>query len=78
MLNYTHSELSKNRIRINESNHPKRPDGSWKKHCRQIHCRTDEWLKVSTKSLEYFSSLDNTLDTTNLSIKDVAEKIING
>ena len=40
--------------------------------------RTDEWLKVSPKSLEYFSSLDNTLDTTNLSIKDVAEKIISG
>ena len=40
--------------------------------------RTDEWLKVSTKSLDYFSSLDNTLETTNLSIKDVAEKIING
>lgn len=40
--------------------------------------RTDEWLKVSKKSLEYFSSLDNTFDTTNLSIKEVAEKIING
>ena len=40
--------------------------------------RTDEWLKVSTESLSYFSSLNNTLDTTNLSIKDVAEKIING
>jgi hypothetical protein len=40
--------------------------------------RTDEWLKVSTKSLEYFSSLNNTLDTTSLSIKDIAEKIING
>ena len=40
--------------------------------------RTDEWLTVSTKSLEYFSSLNNTFDTTNLTIKDVAEKIING
>lgn len=37
--------------------------------------RTDEWLKVSTKSLAYFSSLDNTLDTNNLSIEEVAHQI---
>ena len=29
MLNYTNSELSKNRIQKNENNHPKRADGSW-------------------------------------------------
>ena len=38
--------------------------------------RTDDWLKISTDSLDYFSSLDNTLDTSSLSIKEVAEKII--
>lgn len=37
--------------------------------------RTDEWLKISTDSLAYFSSLDNTLDTTNLSIEEVAHQI---
>ena len=38
--------------------------------------RTSEWLKISTDSLLYFSTLDNTLDTSNLSIKEVAEKIM--
>ena len=38
--------------------------------------RTAEWLKISTKSLTYFSSLSNTLDTTNLTIEEVAEKIM--
>ena len=38
--------------------------------------RTDDWLKVSTDSLAYFSSLSNTLDTTNLSIEEVAERIM--
>ncbi len=37
--------------------------------------RTDEWLKISTGSLTYFSLLDNTLDTTNLSIEEVANQI---
>ena len=38
--------------------------------------RTDKWLKISTDSLPYFSTLDNTLDTSNLSIKEAAEKIM--
>ena len=37
--------------------------------------RTDDWLKISKDSLAYFSSLDNTLDTTNLSIEEVANQI---
>ena len=38
--------------------------------------RTDEWLEVSIKSLPYFESLDNTLDTGGLSIKEVADMIL--
>ena len=38
--------------------------------------RTDEWLEVSVKSLPYFESLDNTLDTGGLSIKEVADMIL--
>ena len=38
--------------------------------------RTDEWLEVSIKSLPYFNSFDNTLDTTGLSIEEVADYIL--
>ena len=38
--------------------------------------RTDEWLEVSIKSMPYFESLDNTLDTGGLSIKEVADMIL--
>jgi len=38
--------------------------------------RTDDWLKISTGSLDYFTKLDNTLDTSNLSIKEAAQKIM--
>lgn len=38
--------------------------------------RTDEWLEVSLKSLPYFQSLGNTVDTTNLSIEEVADKLL--
>ena len=38
--------------------------------------RTDEWLKVSTASLGYFSSLPNVIDTSSLSIEQVAGKIL--
>lgn len=37
--------------------------------------RIDEWLKVSKDSLAYFSSLSNTLDTTNLTIEEVSNQI---
>ena len=37
--------------------------------------RTDEWLKVSTASLEHFSSLNNVIDTSGLSIEQIAQII---
>ena len=40
--------------------------------------RTDEWLKISTESLANFSSLSNTLDTSNLSIEEAANQICAG
>ena len=42
---------------------------------KQCPWRTDEWLKVSKDSLGYFSSLDDTLDTSKLTIESIAEKI---
>ena len=38
--------------------------------------RTDEWLKVSVKSLQHFSSLGNCLDTSGLSAESVADRIL--
>jgi len=38
--------------------------------------RTEEWLRISVKSLQHFSSLDNCLDTTGLSAEAVADRII--
>ncbi len=38
--------------------------------------RTGDWLKASTASLGYFSSLHNTIDTSSLSIEQVARKIL--
>lgn len=38
--------------------------------------RTDEWLSVSLKSLSQFSNLERVIDTTGLSIPEVAETII--
>lgn len=46
------------------------------KNDRVCEWRTDEWLEVSIKSLPYFESLDNTLDTGGLSIKEVADMIL--
>ena len=42
----------------------------------QCDWRTDEWLEVSMKSLLYFASLENTIDTRVLSVEQVAERII--
>ena len=38
--------------------------------------RTNEWLNVSLKSLPGFASMDNTIDTTGLSVEQVAELIM--
>lgn len=38
--------------------------------------RTDEWLDISLKSLPYFSSLNNCIDTSGLTIQKVAQIII--
>ena len=38
--------------------------------------RTEEWLAVSLKSLPQFEQLENTLDTTGLSITEIAQSII--
>ena len=46
------------------------------KNDRVCEWRTDEWLEVSIKSMPYFESLDNTLDTGGLSIKEVADMIL--
>ena len=38
--------------------------------------RTDEWLDISLKSLPYFSSLNNCIDTSGLTIQKVAQLIM--
>ena len=38
--------------------------------------RTDEWLEVSLRSLEGFSSMGNTIDTGGLTVEEVAEEIL--
>ena len=47
----------------------------WKndRHCEW---RTDEWLEISLKSLPYFSEMENCIDTSGLSIEQVAGKIM--
>ena len=42
------------------------------------HCewRTDEWLEVSLKSLRFFSEMDNTIDTSGLSVERIADRIM--
>ena len=39
--------------------------------------RTDDWLKVSLKSLKYFKTLENVIDTSNISIEEICDKIYN-
>ena len=41
----------------------------------QCEWRTDEWLNVSLKSLSAFSAMENTIDTTGLSVESVAGMI---
>ena len=38
--------------------------------------RTEEWLRVSLKSLPGFASMDNAMDTSNLSAEKIAEMIM--
>ena len=38
--------------------------------------RTDEWLQVSLKSLPGFASMDNTIDTSNLTVGQIAEIVM--
>ena len=40
--------------------------------------RTEEWFNVSLKSLKYFSSLDDYINTTGKSVESVADLIMNG
>ena len=46
------------------------------KNDKECPWRTDKWLTDSRDSLAYFSGQDNALDTTDLTIEAVAERII--
>ena len=47
----------------------------WKED-RVCEWRTDDWLNVSLKSLPGFAVMDNTVDTTGLTVEQVAELIM--
>ena len=47
----------------------------WKQD-RDCEWRTDEWLDVSLKSLPGFASMDNTIDTSNLTVGQIAEIVM--
>ena len=38
--------------------------------------RTRAWLEVSLKSLPYFLSIENVLDTSNLTVERIADRIM--
>ena len=38
--------------------------------------RTDHWLEISLKSLPYFTSMKDVIDTSNLSVERVAGMIL--
>ena len=46
------------------------------KNDRVCEWRTDEWLQASLKSLPYFSSLDNVIDTDGLTAAEAAARIL--
>ena len=46
------------------------------KNDKNCEWRTDEWLEVSLKSLLYFSSLENAIDTSNLPIDKIADMVL--
>lgn len=39
--------------------------------------RTDQWLEVSLASLQYFSSMKDAIDTSELNVERIAELIMN-
>ena len=39
--------------------------------------RTDQWLEVSLASLQYFSSMKDAIDTSELSVDQIADLIMN-
>ena len=43
---------------------------------RNCEWRTDEWLNVSLKSLPSFSAIDHVIDTSDMSVEQVAELIM--
>ena len=45
---------------------------------RDCEWRTDEWLKVSLKSLPGFASMDNVIDTSGLTVEQVAQLVTGG
>ena len=47
----------------------------WKED-RVCEWRTDDWLNVSLKSLPGFAVMDNTVDTTGLTVEQVAELVM--
>ena len=47
----------------------------WKQD-RDCEWRTDEWLEVSLKSLPGFASVENTIDTSNLTVGQIAEIVM--
>ena len=46
------------------------------KNDRDCDWRTDEWLQTSLKSLPGFASMENTMDTSGLSVEQIAEFIM--
>ena len=46
------------------------------KNDKNCEWRTDEWLEVSLKSLPYFLSMENSIDTSGLSIEEIADRIL--
>ena len=47
------------------------------KNDKNCEWRTEEWLDVSLKSLDHFSTMMNTIDTSNRSVDEVADIILN-
>ncbi len=47
----------------------------WKNDC-SCEWRTDQWLEVSLASLQYFSSMKDTISTGELTVDQIAERIM--
>ena len=46
------------------------------KNDRDCEWRTDRWLEASLKSLPFFASMSNTVDTSTLSADEIADRIL--